>query len=225
MKTTTPLAVTETIREFCRSIDPNREPIFIPVKTSPGAEHSDCFVNVEKVISQQGGSIQFGWTFWEWPGMLLEGEFHAVHEKDGTLTDVSPHEWETQILFLPSDLIRYDRKPIDNQRMALSADPRMRDFIAVNEQNHALRMKYLQPDGTSDLPFGEYVPLENRKIGLIRELGGEPVASPALRYADGPVQRTARQLNRELTPKERAEVRKKARKQKKAHRQNKNRNG
>ena len=59
-----------------------------------------------------------GWRFWEWPGVFMEAEFHAVWQMpDGGLQDPTPNEWgEPKIKFahLPGASLQFDGGYPDN---------------------------------------------------------------------------------------------------------------
>src|SRR3954468_9791077 len=100
---TTPGSITPAIREFCRQIDPNREPLFVPVRPAPGAASGNPFALLKDHASRHGGGVQYGWTITEQPGWYLEAEFHAVWvAPTGELIDIIPRrEGESRLLFLP----------------------------------------------------------------------------------------------------------------------------
>jgi hypothetical protein len=82
---TTPKEITPAILEFCREIDPTQQPVFISVEPAPGCKAAECFVNLK------GRPTQYGWAIWEWPHVVLDAEFHAVHKNpDGSYLDITP---------------------------------------------------------------------------------------------------------------------------------------
>ena len=87
------------------------------------------------------------WSIWEWPGVYLEAERHAVFAPaDGSpWLDISPAPVPeiTARLFLPDDAaaeydFANDGVREDNIREALAADDRIRDFFRLAEQINAL---------------------------------------------------------------------------------------
>ncbi len=86
--------------------------------------------------------MQYGWTIWYLPGVLMEAEFHAVWlSSDGDYLDVSPHPIHLhpeRILFLPDPNTAYRGRQIDNVRIPLSKDPKVREFKRHNEEKFRL---------------------------------------------------------------------------------------
>ena len=71
----------------------------------------DCFENVRRKLKKDGGRIQFGWAVWEWPGVFLEAEHHAVYvaPKSPSFVDVTPCNFgSTRHLFVPDDSATYN---------------------------------------------------------------------------------------------------------------------
>lgn len=128
----TPPAINEKVKKFCAEIEKNSGPIFLDVEKLPHSIELDCYENVAKQIAKEGGKIQYGWQLWEWPGVMLESEFHAVWvDKQGSLHDITPKQIEriNKILFLPDDLRIYEGHQIDNIRTPFQDDPLIKEFI------------------------------------------------------------------------------------------------
>ena len=72
-----------------------------------------------------------GWALWEWPGLFIEAEFHAVwHSPDGRLVDLTPNRLiPTAIVFVPDSLRRYEGRQVDNVRKALVKDNDLTRFL------------------------------------------------------------------------------------------------
>jgi hypothetical protein len=91
MCSTTPTTISEVIKSFCQELVPVGIPIYLKVTTAAGPRVSDCFVNIERHLATNGGSMYVGRQIWEWPRALLEAEFHAVwKDKSGTLIVITP---------------------------------------------------------------------------------------------------------------------------------------
>jgi hypothetical protein len=105
----------------------------LKVKAVGGARTDDCFVNIERHLATNGGSMCVGWQIWEWPRVLVEAEFHAVwKDKTGTLIDITPkQDREERILFLPDPDRHYKGKRVNNVRRALSTEPTVIEFVAA----------------------------------------------------------------------------------------------
>lgn len=67
--------------------------------------------------------------YWEWPGVLLTGEFHVWVNPAGNLIDITPKpHGEVQILFVPDpnypENFDFDKRPLNRrQRLYEIADP------------------------------------------------------------------------------------------------------
>jgi hypothetical protein len=99
----------------------------------------DCFNNVRRLTESEGGDIQFGWAIWEWPGVFLEAEHHAVYvpPDGGPWVDITPPQAPVPSiasrLFLPDSTASYDfanegvRR--HNHQKALRKDPLIQEFF------------------------------------------------------------------------------------------------
>jgi SEC-C motif len=134
-------------KEFCARIRSGARPQLMVIHPEPGSEPNNCLFSVRDRVRRDGGSIQLGWSIWEWPGVYLEAERHAVFAPaDGCpWLDISPAPVPeiTARLFLPDDAAaEYDfanngvRE--DNIRKALAADDRIGDLFRLAEQKSAL---------------------------------------------------------------------------------------
>ncbi len=161
-----PSRITADVRRICRKIGGLEEPRFVEV-TAPSAftaaELDDCFEDVRRQVEQHGGSIQHGWTIWEWPGIFIEGEFHAVwRDPNGDLIDVTPKkDGEKQILFAPDPTRVFSGRRIDNIRLATGRDPRIKELLKIKEDysRHLGRL-------TKGVPFGTPFTLDHEAVAL-----------------------------------------------------------
>lgn len=144
MKATTPAAMTEVIRDFCRSIEPATEPTFVIVRPWDTGEVKECFDTTSRYAAQHGGSIQYGWTIWETPGVLLDAEFHAVwRDQSGSLLDVTPKlDGEPQILFLPDTKRVWANELVKNVRRILRDSPELQDCIQTADLIYEIKCKH-----------------------------------------------------------------------------------
>jgi hypothetical protein len=155
--TTTPKEITKEIFELCAKIDPTQKPVFVNVVVKSNGRLDDCFENVRLLIAKEGGVARYGWTIWEQPEVLVEGEFHAVWQTpEGKLLDVTPkRDGENKILFLPDSKRVWQEEPIDNIRFPLKDTPAIRLMIRFNEASFALHKRYYT-DGNSEIPQSEF---------------------------------------------------------------------
>lgn len=149
MFVTTPSRITADVRRLCRRLGSVSEPVFVDVSASRATsqeDFDDCFHDVQREVEKSGGNIQYGWTIWEWPGIFIEAEFHAVWRRtDGELLDVTPKkDGEERILFVP-DLVRvFSGKQIDNVRVAIGRDPRIKQLLRLQEDIHRRIRRQMQ---------------------------------------------------------------------------------
>jgi hypothetical protein len=97
---TAPVAISPDIISLCESLktDP---PGYVPVQTDPTGMFGFCNVGVLEKTKADGGTIRFGWCIWEFAGVCLTAEFHAVWvDPTGKLVDITPKpDGETRIVF------------------------------------------------------------------------------------------------------------------------------
>jgi SEC-C motif len=140
--TRTPVAVTDPIRQLCERISPGVEPVYISITPDAKCKPLDCFGCVKRKVEMNDGRIQYGWAIWEWPGVFVEAEHHAVYEppEGPPWLDITPSP-EPQIrrrLFLPDNAASYDfdNEGVlrDNIRLAPSNDPLIHQFFAASAE-------------------------------------------------------------------------------------------
>jgi hypothetical protein len=126
---TTPLAITAPINAFAAKLG-QEPPRYVPVVKDAMGLYGWCNDGVSEKIKTDGGDIGFGWTIWEWPGILLTSEFHAVWVSPmGELIDITPKpHGETRIVFVPDPSyptdFDFDKRPRNKrQRLYEPSDP------------------------------------------------------------------------------------------------------
>lgn len=163
MHTRTPPVITKQLISLATKVAPGKTPTYIPVCSESGAKVNECFHNVEAKVQKDGGSIVHGWQLWEWPNVLVEGEFHAVwRSPDGNLVDITPKaDGEEKVLFVPDERRTYRGVTIDNFRVALRDDLLIHHFIKVSEQIAKVmnRGERAQQFGYVSVPADEIEPL------------------------------------------------------------------
>ena len=97
------------------------------------AQVNECFPAMDRKVQECGGKVHYGWQLWEWPGVFLEAEFHAVWlSPENELLDITPKHFKVEkILFLPDPSMRDEGKQVNNIRVPLSDNPITRDFISI----------------------------------------------------------------------------------------------
>jgi hypothetical protein len=117
---------------------PDETPFPIPVNPPPWARELDCIDVVRRLVQEGGGECILGWALWEWPRVLVEGEFHAVWKRpDGTFLDATPRkDGDDFVLFLPDPKAVVDTWQKDNVRLPLASRREILDFIDIKERIH-----------------------------------------------------------------------------------------
>ncbi len=140
MHSTTPRAISGPIRDLCRELVSNPQPLFLQVTPLRNVEANDCFAIVERHVHNHGGSICYGWQMWEWPRVMVEAEFHAVwSDCDGGLHDLTPKQLPVErILFLPDPVRVYKGRGVNNVRRALSSHSDVAAFIVAADAEFEL---------------------------------------------------------------------------------------
>jgi hypothetical protein len=114
---TAPQSITPEIVLFAGSLSAEG-PLMLPVEADECGIYGWCSDGVEEKIRRAGGTIRFGWTIWEWPGLMLTAEFHAVWvDPAGQHHEITPKpQGETQIVFVPDSTypraFNFDERPI-----------------------------------------------------------------------------------------------------------------
>lgn len=147
MGTDTPVAVDAAVRAFCASIAPG-EPVFVDVVPGEGARVAYCFSNAREAAARGGGSVEYGWIIWHWPGRFFEAEHHAVWRRpDGALIDVTPMLYGQQrILFLADPSAVFD--PPNYRANRLQAEAGNADaaaYVALSRERADILNAYGEP--------------------------------------------------------------------------------
>ena len=132
-----PDRITSPVRKLCNRLSSVGDPAYVPVQVESYAVINECFPAVKQKIERDGGAVQYGWVIWFTPGVLMEAEFHAVLKSpNGQFIDIArrPFKFE-RILFLPDKRRVYQGRQIDNLRIPLKKNPKVRRFIELAEQN------------------------------------------------------------------------------------------
>jgi hypothetical protein len=127
-----PATVDATVTEFIhRDLGLHDAPVFVRVESGEHSVSLDCFWNVEKRIERLGGSRRYGWLIWQHADAMIEGEFHSLWvSPTGDLLDITPHDGEERVLFVPDAGRRYLGQSVPNVRHFLRDD----DEIALVRQ-------------------------------------------------------------------------------------------
>ncbi|WP_343593905.1 hypothetical protein [Paracidovorax wautersii] len=120
------------VRKFCAEKVKVGEPFTVRSTPIPGEAQDDCFGVVERQVAREGGERVIGWSIWEWPGILIEAEYHAIwRSPSGELIDLSPRPIPCEAITFIEDAGRpYDGLAVDNIRKPLVFD---HDVLALIE--------------------------------------------------------------------------------------------
>lgn len=125
------------VRALCQELVPDEIPVVLGVDAPPWAQAIQCTDNVDRVIAEHGGQIEYGWRLWETiPDVMIEAEFHAVWlDADGRRHDVTPTHYPAikETVFLPDTKLVYEGRQIDNVRRSLVDDTLVKQFIEAAE--------------------------------------------------------------------------------------------
>jgi len=149
----------------------------------PECRPHGCFECVRRKVERAGGRIQFGWSIWEWPGVMLQAEHHAVYAPAGagSCEDITPSS-ESGVkrrLFLPDDAATHDfdhATTRDCPRFALVADPLIQEFFSAASALATLHNQLMAENpGVKDLPAGspaaqQLLTVRERMQSLLRRL-------------------------------------------------------
>ncbi|WP_319414605.1 SEC-C domain-containing protein [uncultured Cohaesibacter sp.] len=174
MVTSTPKRIAKTVLDFCRTINPDASPQFVPVRPAIEAEQNECFLNVETRIKSEGGSLVNGWCIWLWPQVFIEAEHHGVWKTvEGKLIDVSPKpQNEKKIVFLEDPSFAFSEvtfERVDNIRLNLTTDKDVQTFLDISAEYAAFIEKH-SSGRIVNAPAQELASLEYAKARALKKL-------------------------------------------------------
>ena len=185
----TPQRISPKIREMSLELTGDNSPTFVPVKALPGADALECFPVVENHVAQAGGTVCYGWRFWELPGIYVEAEFHAVwRTEDGSLLDITPNQvGSQQVLFVADPSRVYEGHQVKNIRRALADHPAILNFFAAADAEYEFMNRGSRADQHGQIVLSpaesrEYMQIQTKKADAMSRMmrkGAEPVRSPA----------------------------------------------
>lgn len=119
------------VQAFCAEVASKSSPALVLCSPRFDRPAKECFPIIKEQIASNGGSMVVGWAIWEWPGVFIEAEFHAVWASpDGQLSDLVPRSLLSQhIVFLPDLSRKYEGRQVDNIRKALVRDNDLIRFL------------------------------------------------------------------------------------------------
>ncbi len=169
----TPAEVSRELAALCATLVPEGKPTYVLVQPDPDTPANECFPLVEGAISRHGGKLILGWSLWEFPGVFVEAEFHAVWASaSGELIDVTPKTRPVErVLFLPSKELTYSGRQVNNVRRPLSSDPRVIDYLSTFDATFELLNRGARADQHGEIELtdseaDEYTSLEKKRALL-----------------------------------------------------------
>lgn len=170
-----PDKVTSPVKRLCNRIVPGERPQYVKVLVESSTEVNDCFCNIESRIKRDGGGIKYGWAIWYLPGVLMEAEFHAVWlSPEGEFIDITPRPIQfKEIMFLPDPKRVYLGRQVDNIRIPLSKDQKVKEFIQLCEKIYKIMNEgeLANKHGPIAVPRERIEPVYRRLAELSVELG------------------------------------------------------
>ncbi|EGR0694186.1 hypothetical protein E2K20_25985 [Vibrio parahaemolyticus] len=116
---TTPKKLDKHVLSFCRSLS-NQAPVFLDVQPELWCRQSNCEMNVDKYIEENGGNKVIGYKVWYTRNKYIEAERHVVYQNvDGSLIDLTFNtDGEETVLFLADDSngYTYDDRPLKERK-------------------------------------------------------------------------------------------------------------
>lgn len=121
------------LQTFCREITAASKPVLVICSPKFDRPANECFPIVEEQIAVSGGSMVVGWAIWEWSGVFIEAEFHAVWASpEGQLVDLAPRSLRSShVVFLPDPSRKYEGRQVDNIRKPLVRDNDLIRFLFI----------------------------------------------------------------------------------------------
>lgn len=169
----TPAEIGHTLTTLCATLVPGGKPTYVPVQPEQDAQPNECFPIVNDTVLRHGGSTLLGWSLWEFPGVFVEAEFHAVWASPtGELIDVTPKNRQvSRVLFLPDNHLVYSGRQVNNVRRPLSADPCVTEYFATFDAEFELLNRGARADQhgeieLTDSEVDEYASLQKRRAFL-----------------------------------------------------------
>ena len=149
---------------LCAELCTGTEPVYVPVLPSGASRMCDCFPTVDAFAAEHGGTRLLGWSLWEFPGLFVDAEFHAVWKSpEGDLVDLTKRQATGSVLFLPAPGLAYSGRQVNNVRRPISLDPLVVEYLAtfddefylVNRGDRAKQHGEISLSGAEAQEYGE----------------------------------------------------------------------
>lgn len=136
----TPAEVGPVLRELIDELVVGAAPIYVDVLPLDGAPVNECFLVVAEHVKKNGGSCRVGWALWEFPGLFVEAEFHAIWD-DGNenFLDITPKSSPSaKVLFIEDPEKEFKNIQINNVRKPLNSDANLIEYLKTFTEMHEL---------------------------------------------------------------------------------------
>ena len=172
----TPAEFGRELANLCAILVADTQPIYVSVRPESGTPINECFPLVDVAVSRFGGAKLLGWSLWEFPGVFVEAEFHAVWESpNGELIDIAPKNRPVErILFLPNKELTYNGRQVNNVRRPLSAAKCIVEYLATFDAEFELLNRGARGEQLGEIELtgseaDEYASLQQRRAFLAPE--------------------------------------------------------
>lgn len=148
---TTPKIVSHNILRLIKKLELSPEPMWIDVIAENGCSFNECFENVKKKTSKDGGRIVYGWQICEWENVMIEAVFHSIwRSPDNIFIDITPKpNGENKILFFKDNKRIFHGARIDDERFPLRNDKLIKDYMSLSK----MFFQYMESGNHHDNPL------------------------------------------------------------------------
>ena len=122
------------------------EPEIVPIKLEKHSKEKNCFFNVQKKLTIDGGKIHYGWILHE-NELFYEAERHAVWENSvGNLIDITPSQKlnNNKITFLSDNNFEYKGQYVGNVRVNSTNNKIVDDYIYILEKIDFIKALFIK---------------------------------------------------------------------------------
>jgi len=155
---------------LCSELDTGTDPVYVQVRPSDTSQINECFPTVDAYVAKHGGTRLLGWSLWEFPGLFVDAEFHAVWKSpEGALVDVTKRNRAIgSVLFLPAPGLTYTGRQVNNVRRPISLEPLVVEYLATFDDEFELINRGDRAEQHGEISLGgaeaqEYREIERRR--------------------------------------------------------------
>ncbi|MCZ6837429.1 MAG: hypothetical protein O7G85_16760 [Planctomycetota bacterium] len=141
---TTPTQIDENVKAFCKTINPDVEPIYLPTRPEDWSRQGCCDQNVKRYIQDHGGKLVCGYRLWYYKNLYIEGERHAVWQSPHCeYRDVSfSVDGECSIVFIPDVSDKQSALNLNRDKIPHAIDPRLKQI--AEQINNMYNSAYIE---------------------------------------------------------------------------------